>query len=118
MYQGAILPPKLLSLYVNNLSSDFNRVCLNIIIDDISMHRSMYDDALCLMTPTGTAIQELFDIYYNFVIENDILFDPLKYICIMFRPKKDTLYCPLVNIVHDAKYLGFVFCNSKKRTNT
>ena len=81
----------------------------------------MYADDICLMAPTAAAMQYLLDVCYEYGKENDILFNPLKSNCIVFKPRRYHLYCPVVTIgsetlkfVHDTKYLGFIFCESKK----
>ena len=40
----------------------------------------------------------LLNIFYKICIENGILLNPLKYVCIFFRPKRYALRCPPVNI--------------------
>ena len=79
----------------------------------------MYADDICLMTPTGTAMQNLLDFCHHYGTANDILFNPLKSVCI--KPKYYKLFCPSVNIgseplrfVNESKYLGFTFCNLNK----
>ena len=54
-------------------------------------------------------------------IANDLLFNPVKSVCIVFKPCRFKLYCPTVYIgtepltyVNTVKYLGFVFCENKK----
>ena len=47
----------------------------------------MYADDICLMAPTATAMQNLFDVCHNYVAANDILFNPLKSVCIVYKPK-------------------------------
>ena len=56
---------------------------------------------------------------YN--IANDLLFNTVKSVCIVFKPCRFKLYCPTVPIgtepltyVNTVKYLGFVFCENKK----
>ena len=54
-------------------------------------------------------------------VANDITFNPLKSVCLVFRLAKYKLFCPSVHIgrtqlkyVYDAKYLGFMFCENIK----
>ena len=44
-------------------------------------------DDICLMAATGTAILNLIDVCHNFGTANDILFNPLKSVCILYKPK-------------------------------
>ena len=66
-------------------------------------------------------MQQLLDICNDYGVVNDITFNPLKSLCLGFRPAKYKLFCPSVHIgnaqleyVYDAKYLGFMFCENKK----
>ena len=50
-----------------------------------------------------------------------MLFNPVKSVCIVFKPCRFKLYCPTISIgtepltyVNTVKYLGFVFCENKK----
>ena len=73
----------------------------------------MYADDICLMAPTGTAMQNLLDVCHNYGAANDSIFNHLKTLCIVYKPK----FCPSVNIgseplrfVNKTKYLCFTFC--------
>ena len=87
-------------------------------IDGQCMNHLMYADDICLLAPTAIAMQQLLDICN---VANNITFNPLKSVCLVFRPVKYKLFCPRVHIgsaqleyVYDAKYLGFMFCENKK----
>ena len=65
-------------------------------------------------------MQTLLDVCYEYGIDNDILFNPIKSVCTVFKPKAYKLYLPTVFIGSDAlkfikesKYLGFTFSDSK-----
>ena len=80
----------------------------------------MYADDICLMVTTGTAMQNLLDVCHYYGAANDILFNPLKSVCIVYKPKYYKLFCPSVNIgseplrfVNETKYLGFTFMMTK-----
>ena len=45
----------------------------------------MYADDICLMAPTGTAMPHLLDVCHNYGAENDILFNLLKSVCIVYN---------------------------------
>ena len=58
---------------------------------------------------------------YFAVYTNDLLFNPVKSVCIVFKSSCFKLYCPTVSIgtepltyVNTVTYLGFVFCENKK----
>ena len=81
----------------------------------------VYTDDICLMVPTATAMQCMLDICYNYCLDNDVLFNPLKWVCILFKPKRYYLYRPNIMIgtedlkyVDNTKYLGITFCETMK----
>ena len=73
----------------------------------------MYADDICLMAPTGPAMQNLLDLCHNYETANTIVH--------VYKPKYYKLFCPSVNIGseplrfgNETKYLGFTFCNMNK----
>ena len=42
----------------------------------------------------------MLDVCLNFSICNDIIFNPVKSVCIAFQPKKSKLFCPNVTMLH------------------
>ena len=79
----------------------------------------MYAVDICLMVPTGTVMQNLLDVCHNYGAVNDILFNPLKSVCIVYTPNITNYF--VLNIcseplrfVNETKYLGFTFCSLNK----
>ena len=65
-------------------------------------------------------MQTLLDVCYEYGIDNDILFNPIKSVSTIFKLKVYKLYLPAVFIgsdtlkfVKESKYLGFTFSDSK-----
>ena len=56
----------------------------------------MYADDICLSAPGALGLQKLIELYYDFSQDNDILFNSLKSIYVVFRPKIYKLFCPPV----------------------
>ena len=90
-------------------------------INDKCINHIMYADYICLMAPTATAMQNLLDVCHNYGAANDILINPLKSVCIVYKPKYCKLFCPSENIgseplrfVNETKYLGLTFCSLNK----
>ena len=53
---------------------------------------------------------------FDFSIRNDIMFNPIKSVCVVFKSKSNKLYCPTVSLDCDileysshTKYLRFTF---------
>ena len=96
--QGGILSPKLFSIYVDDLSNKLIDSEIGCHIDNQCMNHVMYADDICIMAPSAIALQELLNICHEFGLTNDIRCNPIKYICMVFKPKYYTLYCPIVYI--------------------
>ena len=54
----------------------------------------IFADDICLIAPTATAMQNLLDVCHNYGAANDIFFNPLKSVCIVYKPKYYKLFCP------------------------
>ena len=85
------------------------------------MNHLMYADDICVMAPSAIALQKLLDVCYEYGITDDLIYNPLKSVCMVFKPRRFKLYCPTVAIgdeclkyVDTFKYLGFVFSENKK----
>ena len=57
-----------------------------------------YADDICLLAPSALGLQYLLDVCYNFSQCNDIVFNSLKSVYIVFRPKRYKLFCPTVSL--------------------
>ena len=73
------------------------------------------------MAPTAIALQKLLDVCYECGITNDLIYNPLKSVCMVFKHRRFKLYCPTVAIgveslrnVDTFTDLGFVFSENKK----
>ena len=61
---------------------------------------------------------------YEFSQSNDIIFNPIKSQCMVFKPNRFKMYCPAVylngnmtNYVEKSRYLGYMFTNDKQDDN-
>ena len=75
----------------------------------------MYADDICLLAPSALGLQMLLDVCYNSSQCNDIVFNYLKSLYFVFRPKRNKLICPTVslhsdrlNYISETKYLGYL----------
>ena len=82
-----------------------------------------YADDLCLLAPCAIALQKLLDICHEYGVEHDVIYNPLKSVCIVFKPDRFSLKCPLVHLGNNVleyqekvKYLG-VLLNDKLNDN-
>ena len=80
------------------------------------MNHVMYADDICLLAPSAIGLQRLLDVCFDFNIRNDIMFNPIKSVCVVFKSKSNKLYCPTASLhcdileyTADTKYLCFTF---------
>ena len=106
---------------MNGLSSALSHCKAGCYINEQCMNHIMYADDICVMAPIAIALQMLLDVCFEYSIANDLLFNPVKSVCIVFKPCRFTLYCTTVSIgiepltyVNTVKYLGFIFCKNNK----
>ena len=119
--QGGVLSPKLFAVYVNDLSLNLAKCKVGCFIDNVCFNHVFYADDLCILAPSAIALQKLLDISYSFGIENDIIYNPRKSVCMVFRPNRYSLSCPSVYLNDEKlsyetniKYLG-VLINEKMK---
>ena len=93
--QGSILSPKIIALYMNGLTDELSNSYAGCYIQDKCINHIMYADDICLMAPTD---KNLLDACHTYGAANYILFNPLKSVCIVYRPKYYKLFCHSVNI--------------------
>ena len=81
-----------------------------------SVHRLNSDlihfaDDICLLAPSAIGLhflQSILDVCYDFSITNDIKFNSIKFVCIVFKPKNNKLYCSNVRL--DCNILEYISC--------
>ena len=114
--QGGVLSPKLFAIYIDDLSQDLATCKSGCYINEQCMNHVMYADDICLLAPSAIGLQRLLDVCFDFSIINDIMFNPIKSVCVVFKSKSNKLYCPTVSLDCDileytayTKYLDFTF---------
>ena len=68
-------------------------------IDGQCMNHLMYADNICILAPTAIAMQQLLDICKPYGVANDITFNPLKSVCLAFRPASLSYSVPVCILV-------------------
>ena len=68
----------------------------------------MCADDICLLAPSVIERQCMLDVCFDFSIRNDIKFNPIKTVCIVFKPKNNKLHCPNVRL--DRNILEYFSC--------
>ena len=69
-----------------------------VVISIINVYHIMYADDICLMALTGTEMQNLLEVCHYYGTTNYILVNPLKSVCIVYKPKCYKLIGPSVKI--------------------
>ena len=99
--RGGVLLPKLVAIYVDDLSLrrlDLAMCKSGCYIDDQCMNHVMYADDICLLASSAIGLQRMLDVCLDLSIGNNIKFNPIKYVCLVFKPKGSKLYCPNVRL--------------------
>ena len=60
--QGGILSPKQYGMYMYGLTNELSNGYVGCYINDKCVNQIMYVDHICLMSTTGTAVQNLLDV--------------------------------------------------------
>ena len=90
--QGRILFSKLFTLYRNGLSGALSHCKAGCYINEQCMNHIMYADDICVIAPTAIALQKLVDVCFEYSIANDLIFNPVKSVCIVFKLCRLKLY--------------------------
>ena len=90
---GGVLSPKIFAIYVDDGSLDLAMCKSECYIDDQCMSHVMYPDDIFLPAPSAIGLQPMLDVCLDFSIRNDIKINPIKYVCVVFKPKSSKLYC-------------------------
>ena len=70
---------------MNGLSGALSHCKAVCYINEQCMNHIMYADDICVMAPTAIALQKLLDVCFEYSIANDLLFNPVKSVCIVFK---------------------------------
>ena len=97
--QGGVLSPQLFAIYMNDLSVCLTQCKAGCHLSKTVTNHVMFADDICLMAPNGAsaiALQKMRNLCYEFSLSNDIIFNPIKSQCMVFKPNRFKLYCPAV----------------------
>ena len=97
--QGGILLPRLFTVYVDDLSKQLIDARSGCFIEHRCINHVMYADDICLLAPSALGLQRLLDVCYSFSQCNDIVFNSLKPVYVVFRLKRYKLFCTTVSFI-------------------
>ena len=79
----------------------------------VYINHLFYADDLCILAPTAMALQQIVNVCYDYGSNHDIVFNAKKSLCVVFKPKRFKLTCPVVSLagtpipnITSVKYLG------------
>ena len=75
----------------NDLSHELTFGKSGCYIDDQCMNLVMYADDICLMAPSAIGLQKVLDACFDIILRNDIMFNPVKSVCVTFKPRNSKL---------------------------
>ena len=114
---------QLFAIYVDDLTQSLIKSKIGCMLGEVCYNHIFYAYDLCLLAPCAIALQKLLDICHEYGVEHDVIYNPLKSVCIVFKPDRFSLKCPLVHLGNNVleyqekvKYLG-VLLNDKLNDN-
>ena len=119
--QDGILSPYLFIVYIDDLNNMLNSAGIGCHIHNCCINHVFYVDDICVIAPSPSGLQGLLNICAKFGLENYVEYNPIKSLCMVFKPRSFNLKCPdiYMNVnklayVKEAKYLGVIICNDLK----
>ena len=112
--QGGILSPRLFAVYLDELSKALIKLGIGCNVG-VYINHLFYADDLCILAPTAMALQQIVNVCYDYGSNHDIVFNAKKSLCVVFKPKRFKLTCPVVSLagtpipnITSVKYLGVI----------
>ena len=110
------MPYQTIVSHVDDLSHELTLCKYECYINDQCMNYVMYAHDICLMAPSAIGLQKMLDVCFDFSLRNDIMFNPVKSVCVTFKSMNSELSCPsvrsdsnILEYISQTKYLGFMF---------
>ena len=70
------------------------------------MNHVMYADDIFLMALSASGLKKMLDVCFDFSLRTDIMFKPMKSVCVAFKPKNSKLNYPSVRL--DSNILEYI----------
>ena len=104
--QGGILSTYLVIVYIDELSNMLNSAGIGCHIHTYCTNHVFYADDICVIAPSPSGLQGLLNICATFGLVNDVEYNPIKSLCMVFKPRGFNLKCP--DIYMNVNKLAFV----------
>ena len=79
---------------MNDLSVCLTQCKAGCHLNETVTNHVMYADDICLMAPSAMALQKMLNLFYEFSLSNDIIFNPIKSQCMVFKTKSIQIVLP------------------------
>ena len=116
--QGCVFSPYLFAVYMDDLSSELNKVNAGCIVGNLKLNHIMYADDLCCFCPLS-GLNELLAVFSKYAVAHNIAFNATKSYGMMFGVKyckdfkpKLSLDGKIIKFVDSVKYLGVFLINT------
>ena len=114
--QGGILSPILFSVYTDDLSIQLSNSRIGCQMNGVMYNHFMYADDTVICAPCPSALQELLKICENHALDNGVLYNVKKTVCMCIKPKlHKRLHVPTfylngksLAVTQQQKYLGVI----------
>ena len=109
--QGGLLSPYLFNIYVDGLSLHLNETSVGCHVADRCINHLSYADDMVLMAPSVRSLQRLLDVCSAFAMDNDIIYNTKKSVCMIMWPKRARLFfSPSLYLYYEKWVLSIIFC--------
>ena len=85
--QGSVLSPKLFNIFLDDLSSNLNKLQVGCHMNNVSFNHLFYADDAVILSPSAKGLQKLLTTCENFAKNNEIIFNPNKTYCMYLQHK-------------------------------
>ena len=86
--------PYLFIVYIDDLRNMLNSAGIGCHIHNCCTNHLFYADDICVIAPSPSGLQGLLNIYAKFGLENDVEYNPIKSLCMVFKPRGFNMKCP------------------------
>ena len=77
--QGRVLSPYLFTVYMNDLSSELNKINAGCIVGNLKLNQIMHaDDLCCFFCPSLSGLNELLAVRSKYAVAHNIVFNTSK----------------------------------------
>ena len=107
---GGMLSPRLFSLCIDDISTLLADTQVSCYIDSTCVNYFLCADDMCLLAPSAIGLQKLINVCPQYGVVHDIIYHPVKSMCMTMLPKMYKLSIPSLSLTNP----DFVYTESIK----